>query len=173
MTHDGIGASGARPLPARRCATLRAARLHARVSRLWRWEFWPPWAFYPPMLGVGWLALRHGGFSTCTAANPAFPGGGFVGESKYDILQQLPRRWVPTTLVVEPGALDDRPRGMQSEMSRRGLEFPVILKPDVGQRGFGVRRVHSPTEARTYFGHAPGRTLVQQLYEGPFEAGVF
>ena len=24
-------------------------RLHARISRLWRWEFWPAWLFYLPL----------------------------------------------------------------------------------------------------------------------------
>jgi hypothetical protein len=150
------------------------AMLHARVSRLWRWEFWPAWAFYPPgLLGIAWLAVRHGGVGTLTSANPGFPDGGFVGESKVDILQRLPQRWVPETFVVEAGTLAERLHRVDAAMSRLGLTYPVIFKPDVGQRGFGVRRVHSADDARSYLAQAPGRTLVQRLNPGPFEAGVF
>ncbi len=48
-------------------------------------EFWPMWAFYPPvMLYALYLMLRYRGILLPTVANPSFPGGGFVGESKAD-----------------------------------------------------------------------------------------
>ena len=61
--------------------------------RRWtRWEFWPPWLFYPPVLAyVCWLGLRHRGLTVFTAANPGFPAGGFIGESKAEILAALDR----------------------------------------------------------------------------------
>ena len=46
-------------------------------------EFWPQRYFYAPMMLYWlWLTLKHGGrFSLPTAANPAFPMGGWIGES--------------------------------------------------------------------------------------------
>ena len=45
-------------------------------------EFWPMWAFYPPVfLYALWLMLRHRGVLLPTVANPSFPGGGFFGVS--------------------------------------------------------------------------------------------
>ncbi|MFI4931820.1 MAG: hypothetical protein ACHP83_16375, partial [Burkholderiales bacterium] len=50
-------------------------------------EFWPMWAFYPPIMAyAAWLMLRHRGALLPTVANPSFPGGGFYGESKAAIL---------------------------------------------------------------------------------------
>ena len=41
-------------------------------------EFWPMWAFYPPVMAyAAWLMLRHRGMLLPTVANPSFPGGGF------------------------------------------------------------------------------------------------
>ena len=49
-------------------------------------EFWPMWAFYPPVaLYAAWLMLRYRGMLLPTVANPSFPGGGFVGASKAQI----------------------------------------------------------------------------------------
>src|ERR1051325_613954 len=61
--------------------------LVSRWRRITRWEFWPPWVFYVPvLLYVAWLALKHRSLSVFTCANPAIPGGGFVGEPQRDIL---------------------------------------------------------------------------------------
>ena len=55
-----------------------------------RWEFWPPWMFYPPVLAyVAYLMAKHRSVTVFTAANPAILAGGFIGESKFDILQGL------------------------------------------------------------------------------------
>jgi membrane protein DedA with SNARE-associated domain len=154
-------------------------RLLARVARLWRWEFWPAWLFYAPV--VAWIALlsiRYRGFATITAANPGIPEGGFVGESKWGILVRLPReRVVPGALVPTgtPAArLESLRREMRGrEMRGRGLDFPLVLKPDAGQRGAGVRVVRSLEEAAGYFCDYRGAVLAQAWHPGPYEAGVF
>ena len=68
-------------------------------------EFWPMWAFYPPVFAYAfYLMLRYRGPLLPTVANPSFPGGGFVGESKADILklavQHVPD-WVADFFAVE------------------------------------------------------------------------
>jgi hypothetical protein len=52
-------------------------------------------------------------------------------------------------------------------------EFPLVLKPDVGQRGAGVRFCHSIAEATEYFRTHPAPVLVQPAHPGPYEAGIF
>jgi hypothetical protein len=56
---------------------------------------------------------------------------------------------------------------------RQGWSFPVVLKPDVGQRGVGVRLVRNLAEAAEYLHTQCGRVIVQPYHDGPFEAGVF
>ncbi|HKP30898.1 MAG TPA: alpha/beta fold hydrolase, partial [Gemmatimonadales bacterium] len=67
--------------------TWRGRRLLlSRWRRLTRWEFWPLWAFYAPvLLYILWLCIRYRSVTAFTRANPAIPLGGLVGESKYAI----------------------------------------------------------------------------------------
>jgi hypothetical protein len=152
----------------------RRQQLAAATSRLWRWEFWPMWLFYAPVAAwTAWLALRHGGYRTITAANPGIADGGVVGESKFDILQRLPPEWTVPTAAIEPGAIARRVACLRREIAARGWTFPLVVKPDVGQRGSGVRLVRSIGDASAYFARAMGRVVVQPYHPGPFEAGVF
>ena len=144
--------------------------------RLTRWEFWPPWAFYPPVvLYVLWLAIRHRSLTLFTAVNPAIPGGGFVGESKADILAGLrhaPDR-VARTLRLDPTQpVAVRLAELERFRQHEGLSWPIVLKPDVGERGSGVAFAQCPEEARAYLEAAGGATLAQEHVPG-IELGIF
>jgi membrane protein DedA with SNARE-associated domain len=153
------------------------ALAHGRAVRLarWsRWEFWPAWLFYLPVtMYIAWLALRHRGIATVTAANPGMPDGGLVGESKHEILRQLPTAWTVPSILVEPGSLADRLRQLRAEADGRAWTLPLILKPDVGQRGAGVRLAASWDVVRDYLAAVRDRIVVQPFHPGPFEAGIF
>src|SRR5262249_4514568 len=56
---------------------------------------------------------------------------------------------------------------------QRGWAFPIVLKPDVGQRGTGVRIARSTADARDYLTRMTAAVVVQPYHQGPFEAGVF
>ncbi|RJP35897.1 MAG: hypothetical protein C4547_08460 [Phycisphaerales bacterium] len=151
------------------------ARLWAKVSRTWRWEFWPAWLFYLPLAPwIGWLALRYWGITTPTAANPGIePHGGVVGESKSKILSKLPQdRVVPWTLIAA-GPCEHRMASLRSTMAERGWEYPLVFKPDAGQRGAGLRLVRDVDAAAQYFDRHPQDVLAQVYHPGPREAGVF
>jgi membrane protein DedA with SNARE-associated domain len=152
----------------------RRRQAGARLARWSRWEFWPMWLFYAPVgLWVLYLSLRHRGLSTLTAANPGIQDGGTVGESKFDILSKLPSAHVVPSALIAPGSLVDRLATMRSEMESTGWTFPIVLKPDVGQRGTGVKLVRGVDQAETYFARVPHAVVAQPYHEGPFEAGVF
>jgi hypothetical protein len=137
------------------------------------WEFLPAWLAYVPVVPwIGALAFRHGGFAPITAANPGFPDGGLVGESKFEILRRLPRRWTVPSAHVERGAPSHRLRAVEAFAATCG-GYPLILKPDVGQRGVGVRKVRSSREARKYLEQAAFDLVAQPWHPGPFEAGIF
>jgi hypothetical protein len=122
---------------------------------------------------LAWLALRHGGPGTVAAANPAFPDGGLVGESKFDILRMLPHRWTVPSARIDPGRLDVRRRAISGFLDLAGVRWPLVLKPDVGQRGAGVRKVSSLGEAMDYLRDVAYPVIAQPWHPGPFEAGVF
>ena len=149
--------------------------LRGRWVRRTRWEFWPPWITYAPLLiWIVWLGVRHRGLAKVTAANPAIPGGGFVGESKAEILRGLgDAPEVPPWLLI-PAELtpDERAARARVFVAQHHLDFPVILKPDTGQRGSGVYAARDEAELDVAVRFHPHDTLVQARVDGP-EYGVF
>lgn len=149
----------------------------ASLTQLDRWrrfEFWPTALVYAPLVPwLVWQALRHGGLRTLAAANPGFEDGGFVGESKAAILAVLPAQWTVPFALVPAGAHEARLDVFDRAVAGAGWEYPLVLKPDVGQKGVGVRRVASRGEAAAYLGAEPGAVIVQPYHPGPYEAGIF
>ncbi|GMQ81246.1 MAG: hypothetical protein BMS9Abin05_0677 [Rhodothermia bacterium] len=148
-------------------------RNRSRWQRLIHWEFWSPLVFYVPVFFyVLWLAIRHRSLTVFTAANPGIPQGGFVGESKSDILNRLesPEIRIPRYELIEPD--DDGPSSVFRFLQNTDQSFPVVLKPDVGERGDGVEIIRSEADARKYFSSQRRRTLVQEYVSG-VEYGVF
>jgi hypothetical protein len=147
-------------------------------------EFWPMWAFYPPILAyAAWLMLRHRGVLLPTVANPSFPGGGFYGESKAAILA-LAMQHVPDW--VAPFIRWQRPEhpalGGTAEcdaalaaLANAGLALPVVAKPDLGCRGAGVKLVRTRDDLQRYIDGFPSGAalLLQRLVPHEGEAGIF
>ena len=146
-------------------------------------EFWPMWAFYPPVMAyVAWLMLRYRGLLLPTVANPSFPGGGFYGESKAEILTlamtHVPE-WVAPFITIDrpPGDLpvNDEAEAALATLRDAGLSLPVVAKPDLGCRGAGVKLVRTKDDLRAYLEAFPrgARLLLQRLVPFEGEAGIF
>jgi hypothetical protein len=188
--------------PLRDVPTVPAARPHQGMPAFEQdgpplsfFEFWPMWAFYPPvMLYAAWLMFRHRGVLLPTVANPSFPGGGFYGESKADILALAMRHtpeWVAPFIRVErpaPPTTEDRANATDlagdvaaetqaalAALHAAGLDLPVVAKPDLGCRGAGVKLVGTVAELQQYLqGFPRGATcLLQRLVPFEGEAGIF
>ncbi|NJN05107.1 MAG: hypothetical protein HC814_00105 [Rhodobacteraceae bacterium] len=147
-------------------------RAAAALERWTRWEFWPAWIFYPPViLWCGWLMVRHRGIRLPGLANPGIFSGGIVGESKLATLRELSERFPAFTAAaveVPEGLLEER-----LTVLRAAFPYPFILKPDMGQRGLGVKLIRDEAQAREYL-RQTGAPLVAQAYApGRIEAGVF
>jgi membrane protein DedA with SNARE-associated domain len=157
--------------------TWRGRRLLlSRWRRLSNWEFWPYYVtnvvtfFY--VLYVGIFRFRNPTLFTVT--NPAIkPDSGFIGESKSDILAGLDQSYVGRwQLVAGSTELQRRVDLLDSFMAAHGLDFPVVLKPDVGQRGQGVKICGNLDEAREWLARMEDDYLMNEYLEGE-EFGVF
>ena len=145
------------------------------LKRWSRWEFWPPYFFYPPVVAyIAYLGVRFRSWTLFTAANPAIPAGGFVGESKHQILEQLKNagQWLPYSTLLACGVPSQRLAEGEEFMRRHGLQFPVVLKPDAGQRGSGVAIVRSPEQLGEYLTYSSFPAILQEYVPGE-EYGVF
>ena len=150
------------------------ARLGARLGRWRAWEFWPAWLFQLPIaIWILWLALRHRSLTLFSAANPGLEDGGIVGESKSAILRRLPQEWVIPWMAIAPGPAEARLAAALDGIAQAGWSWPVVIKPDVGERGVGVRWAHGPGDLARYLAREDGAVLVQQAHEGPHEVGLF
>lgn len=92
-----------------------------------------------------------------------------MGESKWDILQLLPPEVVPKTIVAEAG--EDFEKVLVA-LERAAIGFPMIAKPDVGERGFLVKKMENPEELRQHLLRWPVRFVLQEFLTLPVEASV-
>ncbi len=143
-----------------------------------RFERLPKWLNLVPMVVQWiWLGARYRSVTLPSSANPRITAGGLVGEGKLEyfrIMGPLARAATATYVGVPIGAattVDD----LLDAMAGAGIEFPIVVKPDLGWCGYGVNRIADESALATYLSSFPaGQTLILQRYlqeEG--EAGLF
>ncbi len=134
------------------------------------------WAIYPPVvLYCLWLAVRHRGAMLFTAVNPGMPAaGGVVGFSKAAILRGLAGAGdaVATWMLIEPGPEAVRAAAVRCFMAEHGLGFPIVLKPDRGERGSGVVIARDAAAVGAALRGEAG-SVIAQAYVPGIEWGVF
>lgn len=128
-----------------------------------RWEFWPSWLFNLPVILI-WLyyGIRSGNLFFFTRANPVIETGGLLGESKINIYRHLPSGVYPNTVFI-PGQ-ERREEGILRQVNKSVIQWPAIVKPNMGERGFLVRKCDDPQEMLAHIQAHPGVDfLVQDL----------
>ncbi|MGB0837161.1 MAG: ATP-grasp domain-containing protein [Flavobacteriaceae bacterium] len=113
------------------------------LNKLKQWEYWPSWVFYAPLIPyLIFKVLKSGApYTRSLDINSMMPFSGLGGESKFDTLRQLPSHLVPESVRIDLSATTTE---IQFEIENLG--FPIILKPDVGFRGYGVYKIDSKEE---------------------------
>ncbi|MFH5833070.1 alpha/beta fold hydrolase [Halalkalibaculum sp. DA3122] len=147
----------------------------SRWRRLTRWEYWSPYIIYAPICCyIAYLGIKHRSLTVFTAANPGIPGGGFIGESKSDILEGLKASGVVPAFRKISSDLEDREKVAEAEkfIEEQQLNFPVIAKPDVGQRGTGVKELHDEEQLREMLQGIDYELIIQEYASGE-EFGIF
>ncbi len=162
----------------RKCAArFDSRRLGAKLGRWRHWEFWPAWLFYPPVVAhYFWLAIKYRGTMLPTVANPGIFSGGMVGESKMTTLRDLMVTSPEFTAEAEllTGLTpEERMASIREICARRHISHPYILKPDLGQRGAGIKLIRDESQASAYLRQTSAALLLQRFAEGPHEVGIF
>jgi hypothetical protein len=147
-------------------------------ERVVHYEYWPMWVFYLPLVPyIAWLTFKHRGLTVLTCCNPGIEnGGGLVGESKHAIMASLPdgRHRLATVLIDAGANPGERAQRVREAMARvPGMSsFPIVIKPDAGQRGFAVRVIRTEDQLEPYFAMMTNAAVVQPFHPGPHECGV-
>lgn len=140
-------------------------------TKLFHWEYWPTWIIYfPVFLYYLLLSLKARNFFFFSMANPEMEMGGLYNCSKNKQLKKIPSAFKPRTLYVKPNT---QIQEVLIRLSSLNLNFPLVAKPDRGERGVGVSLLHSYKQLKKYLHQTRVDFLIQEYIDSPFEAGVF
>ena len=140
-------------------------------KRLASWELWNFYVLYAPISPVWfWYCLRSRSMWFFSSSNPTITFGGFEGEGKKEMYDQLPPHLVPRTIYI----MHDLPyEEVKKKIAEAGFEYPFIVKPDVGMKGILFRKIETEDQLIKYHERIPVEYIVQDLIELPVEVSVF
>ncbi len=139
--------------------------------KLFSWEYWPTYIVHAPTMVMWlWFALKSKALFFFTRANPVIETGGVMGESKINILNRIPEVFLPKTIFIEQGKISEKE--ILALISKKQITFPLIVKPDVGERGFLVEKLRSEAALLTYLRNNPINFLIQEFIDFPVEISV-
>jgi len=140
-------------------------------QRLFNWELWNFYVLYAPISLVWfWYCLRSRSLWYFSSSNPTITFGGFEGEGKKEMYDQLPSHLVPRTIyIMHDWSFDE----VRKRVAEAGFAYPFIVKPDVGMKGILFRRIDNEEQLIRYHERIPVEYIVQDLIELPVEVSVF
>ena len=150
--------------------------LVSKWRRIRHWEFWPYYVtnsvtfLYAIYLGC----IRYRQPTLFTVVNPSMkPDSGFIGERKSSIFKEMPQEALGRWLLVEAGKPVEEKRAIFDQfIQRHSLDYPVVLKPDRGQRGIGVSVCRSQEDAFRWLNDIEDDFILMEFHPGE-EFGVF
>lgn len=135
------------------------------------WEHWPSFMYYAPLLPYFlYKTWRAKSLTYFSAANPGIKMAGNGTESKYETLLLLPEKYRPVSIYVPAGTSADL---VMDKIRLRSIDFPFILKPDVGFRGYMVKKIDSEKILRAYLKNFNHPMILQEFIDYPNEMGIF
>lgn len=158
-------------------------RIRGWQRRLTNHEYWPTAVVYLPVLWWGIKRVIVGkGLRPLTAVNPGYaPDGGVRDESKHDINTKLGDdpsvlhcRYIGGPLGTGGGDLSARcaqALAAVREDERLG-GFPLIAKPDRGERGRAVYLAQDESGIEAYCRAHAEACVLQRYHPGPIEVGA-
>ena len=139
--------------------------------KLTSWEYWPFGIIQAPIF-LYWIgyALKERSLLYFSASNPGILTGGMMGESKFDVLSLVPDAVKPKTILIKLPAT--RAHVLEA-ITKNAFTYPIIFKPDQGERGWMVRRINNEQEIDQYLAEIKIDFIIQELVDLPLEFGVY
>ncbi|QLE00076.1 hypothetical protein HX109_00325 [Galbibacter sp. BG1] len=138
--------------------------------KLSSWEYWPMWILYVPVfIQHFYLAFKARSLFFFLKVNPVIKDGFILSDEKYGSLQLVPEIYRPSTLLIEKGAsIAD----VSSAIEEAKFDYPLIVKPNIGFRGFLVYRCETENDLEQ-INFLKTSYLIQEYIDEPIEVGVF
>lgn len=152
-------------------------RLLGFLTEARRQEYWPSWIRYLPCyVTLPFWILKARGRAVATAVNPGYArDGGIAEEKKHEILERLPHEDMLHARFVPTDDDTDRRTAAACALVRDDAKlggYPIIIKPDQGERGRGVRIMRTDADVANYLQIQTEPMLLQKFHPGPIEVGV-
>jgi len=141
------------------------------LIRIRSWEYWPFGIVHAPLFPYWlWLSFKARSLTFFSASNPGMLMGGMFGESKYDVMSSVPNEIKPKTILVP---FPNSTTGVLEQLDLHHLKFPLIFKPDLGERGWRVKKISGAEDVDEYLKKINMPFLAQEFVSLPLEFGVF
>jgi len=143
---------------------------HPKFIRTVNWEFWPTKSFWFPLWIYGpIMAIRSGHPCYFTAANPGIYTGGLGFESKFTTIMLIPEQYRPKTIIISRNSnYLDIPKALKDA----DIQFPLIIKPDIGFRGVLVKKCDTLEEVILHLSKNPIDFIIQDFIDYESEFGI-
>ncbi len=141
------------------------------LIKLLNWEYWSFGVIYTPIFFYWmYLCAKARSLFFFSASNPSILNGGYLMECKSDIYALIPAEYYPKTILI--------PAGLSSNITEEIIKnqqftFPIIVKPDIGGQGRGVKKITTLKDALEYIDTSKYNMLAQEFIEYENEVGIF
>lgn len=149
---------------------MKLLRTHPFFIKLLNREYWPMWAtYFPVFFYYLYLSLRARSFFWFSATNPSIETGGMLGESKINILNRIPKEYKPVSLFIPKQMPFEK---VQKLMEAERIDFPMVMKPDIGERGLLVEKIGTKEALKHYFNKNDIDFIIQPFVEYKVELAI-
>jgi hypothetical protein len=141
------------------------------INKISDWEKWPFALLYFPLSFIWfWYCLKSRSLWFFSSSNPTITFGGFEGESKKEMYDQLPQSSYPKSIYILHDLSFDE---VKKRMSDHGFTYPFVVKPDVGMQGILFRKIEDEEQMIKYHERIPVQYIIQEMVDLPVEVSVF
>ena len=141
------------------------------LTRLTNWEHWPTFMFYTPLVPFFiYRTLKAKNPLYFLATNPSILYSGIGCESKYKTIELVPEPFLPQSILIEENT---NFKELLSQLENTSLTYPLIAKPDIGFRGYLVKKINNEEDLMNYFLKINIPVILQEFIDYQNEIGVF
>jgi hypothetical protein len=140
-------------------------------KRFFNWERLPFGVIYAP-LTFHWIyyILKSKFIWWFTPVNPTLQFGGFDGEGKKEMYEQLPNWSIPKTLFIDKTTAFNL---VLQQIQENALTYPIIVKPNRGMQGVLFRIIERDEQLQQYHTAIPDDYIIQPFITYPIELSLF
>ncbi len=91
-------------------------------------------------------------------------------DSKKEVYDLIPKEYYPKTILIKP---ENDITQISKIVRSESIQYPFFIKPDIGLRGFAVKKINDFDSWNEYHQNANFNYLIQEFVSLPNEIGMF